>query len=188
MGLSPFVVFDRVATKTSNSGSDFFDVLLGDSVPQDSYFVKWQWRDWDRVHSNFWSVLPSVVLQGTPITLLMTSLSHLLCGSNLLISHTLNTPSAFTMKLSTLSFRISSQLPNLYLGIHCAWDLRRLASPTLSHQMRLMFVSVSCHAVFEWRLPLTASLTSAQDTSYSSANHCRIGDSSLIGSCVLHSM
>ena len=47
MSLRPFVVFDCVATGHGASQSGSF---------------KWQWRDWDRVHSNFWSVhCPSAV-------------------------------------------------------------------------------------------------------------------------------
>ena len=34
------------------------------------------------------------------------------------------------------------------LDSFCAWDLWKFASSTLSHEMGLMFVSVSCHGVF----------------------------------------
>ena len=60
--------------------------------------------------------LPSTILHGTPITLLMASLSHLSCCSNLLTSRALNSPSAVTTKHSALLFLSPSHTPNLYLG------------------------------------------------------------------------
>ena len=51
-----FVVFECVDTCASNSGPEFVDVLLGDSFSLDSCSFKWQWRDWNWVHLNFWSV------------------------------------------------------------------------------------------------------------------------------------
>ena len=107
--LRPFVVFDCVATWASNSGSELFDVLLADSSPLDSCTFKWQWQVWDRIHSDFWSVL-------CPPAILTASLSHLLCGSNLLISRALKTQSAFPMRHSALLLRMPSQIHNLYLG------------------------------------------------------------------------
>ena len=56
--------------------------------------------------------LPSVILQGTPITLLMVSFSHLL--------RALHTPSAYPMKHSVLLFLVQSQIPNVYLGLSCS--------------------------------------------------------------------
>ena len=65
MGLRPFLVFDCVATWASNSGSELFDVLLGDSSLVDSCSFIWQWQDWDRIHSDFWSVCcPACRLDG----------------------------------------------------------------------------------------------------------------------------
>ena len=62
MGLRPLVAFAYVATWACNSGSEFFDVLLGDDFPLNWCSLKWQWKNWDRVHSNFWSVhCPSAV-------------------------------------------------------------------------------------------------------------------------------
>ena len=55
--------------------------------------------------------LPPVILHGTPITLLTASVSHLLCGSNLMISRALKKPSAIPVKHSALLFRIPSQIP-----------------------------------------------------------------------------
>ena len=40
----------------SHGGSEFVDVLLGDSFPLDSCSLEWQRRDWDRIHSDLWSV------------------------------------------------------------------------------------------------------------------------------------
>ena len=60
--------------------------------------------------------LPSTILHGTPITLLMASLSYLFCCSSLLTSRALNTPSAVTTKHSALLFLTPSHTPNLYLG------------------------------------------------------------------------
>ena len=51
-----FVVPDRIAAWASNRGSELVNVLLSDSFPLDSCFLKRQRRDWNGVHSNFWSV------------------------------------------------------------------------------------------------------------------------------------
>ena len=56
LGLRPCVVFDRTAPRAFNSGSEFVDVFLGDSFPLNSCSLKLQWKNWDRVHSDFWSV------------------------------------------------------------------------------------------------------------------------------------
>ena len=57
-----FVVVDSVATWASDRGSKLINVLLGESLPLDSCSFKWQWRDWNWVHSNIWSVhCPSAV-------------------------------------------------------------------------------------------------------------------------------
>ena len=37
-------------------GSELINVFLGDSLPLDSCSLKWQWRNWDGIHPNFWSV------------------------------------------------------------------------------------------------------------------------------------
>ena len=119
-------VVDCVETGISNSASEFLDVLLGDSFTMDSCSFEWQWRDWDRVHSNFCSVyLPSVSLRGTPITL--------------------KTPSAFPMKHSVVSH--SKPKFERCVGFIWSWEMWRFALPTLSHQMGQIIVSVSPHAV-----------------------------------------
>ena len=147
MGLHPFVVFDCVATEASNSGSEFVDVLLGDAFPLNSCSFKWQWRNWDRGPLEFLVYPLSVILQSTPITSVTASVSHQLCGSNLLVSHALNTPSAFSMKHSALLFRIPIQIPNLYLGFLMFVKSVEIALPTLSHQVGQILVLASCHAV-----------------------------------------
>ena len=91
--------------------------------------------------------LLSVILQGTPITLLTVSLSHLLCGSRLLISRALHTPAAAPKKHSALLFRIPSQIPKLYLVFILFTGLLRFALPTPSHHTGQTPVTVSCHAV-----------------------------------------
>ena len=56
------VVLDRLATCASCSGSELVNVLLCDSFHHNSSSFKWHWRDWNWVHSNFWSAqCPSVV-------------------------------------------------------------------------------------------------------------------------------
>ena len=109
MSLRQIVVFDSVATRASNSSSEFVDVLLRDSsFPLDSCSFKWQRRDWNRVTSNFWPVFcPSDVCQSP--TFLMAPLSHLLCGANLLISRALKTPSASPIEHSAMLFLFPSQ-------------------------------------------------------------------------------
>ena len=87
--------------------------------------------------------LPSVILQGTPIIFVMVSLSDLLCGSNLLISRALNTPSTFPVRHSTLLFRIPSKIPNLYLGFFLCMGSVGFALPTPCHHVGQILVSVS---------------------------------------------
>ena len=119
-GLCPFVVLDCTATWASNRGSEIVNVWLGDSFPLDSCSLKMATEGVGRGPVE----LPLCPLstprlsfsKGTPITLMMVSVSHRLCGSNLLISRTLKTPSAFRMKHSALLFRIPSQIPYWYLG------------------------------------------------------------------------
>ena len=172
MGLRPVVVFDCVETWTSNSGTELFDVLPGDSFPLDSCSFKWQWPDWDRIHSDFWSVY-------CPSDVLTASLSHLLCGSNRLISRALNSPSAFSMKHCALLFRIPSQIQHLW----------RCALLTLSHQVG----TNSCNG----SLPCSLSNGFFSSRPFChldkmhpacSTNHGRLGDSSRSGSCVQLSM
>ena len=116
MGLCPFVVPDRSATWASNRGFEFVSVLLGDSFPLDSCSLKWQQKDWDRVHSNFWSVHCPV-----PV-----------CHSPRYSNHTVDgfcVPSALRFESSDFAssectictpnetlFRIPSQIPYWYLG------------------------------------------------------------------------
>ena len=99
-----------LAPWTSHSGSELIRVWL----------LQVAMTGWDLdLHERkglYTGHMPSVKLQSIPITLLMASLSHLRCGTNLLISRALNTPSAFPIKHSALLFLIPSQVPNLYLG------------------------------------------------------------------------
>ena len=84
--------------------------------------------------------VPSFHRQRTPFILLMVSLFHLLCGSNLLISRALNTPPAVPMIHSALLFFSPSH------SSLCSWDLLRFASPTVSHQTRRTLVTcVPCY-------------------------------------------
>ena len=99
-----FDVFDSVATRASNSDSELVDVLLGDSLPLDSCSFTWQWRDWNWVHSNIWSVhCPSAVCFVPSALRFQYS------------DFTGSTPSAFFMKHHALLLRIPSQIPNLHL-------------------------------------------------------------------------
>ena len=66
---------------------------------------------------------PSLILQGTTNTFLTASLSHLLCGSNLLISRALNTPSAFPMKRSAQLLRIQAKFWTCIWDSLSSWDL-----------------------------------------------------------------
>ena len=88
-------------------------------------------------------------LHGTPITLLMASLHHLRCGSSLVISRGLNTPSGFSYQaLGTGCFSFRSKFRTCIWDSFCSWDLWRFALPTLPHQMGQISVTVSVHAVF----------------------------------------
>ena len=60
--------------------------------------------------------LPSVILRGTPMTHLMVFLSHLLCGSILLMSRALNTPTAVPKKHSVLLLLVPNKIPNSFMG------------------------------------------------------------------------
>ena len=117
--MCPLVVLDRIATWASNAGSEIVHVLLGDSLPLDSCSLEWQKRDFvigsTRTSGLSTVHLPSVILQDTPITLSMASMSHLLRGSDLRIPQVLNTPSAFPMKHSAPLLRIPSHIQYLYL-------------------------------------------------------------------------
>ena len=129
------------------------------------------------VHLSF------VNLQSTPITFLMASLSHLLFGSNLLVSRTLNTPSAFPMKHSARLFRIPKQIPNLYLGFFLFMGSVEICfansvSPNGTNYCVVFRMPSSRHDLFDM----------GQDASSMLHNYVRKSDSSVSGSCVLHSM
>ena len=110
--------------------------------------------------------LPSVILQGTPIAFLTASLSHLLCGSNLLVSGALNTPSAVPMKHSALLFRHSKPDFVLVLRIHSVHgvhgDLLCQHLPMKRDKFSGWLLAMQS---FEWLLPVKIFLTSGQDAS-----------------------
>ena len=64
-----------------------------------------------------------VILQRTPLALWTASLSHLLCGSNLLISRALNTPYEFPWNVSHCCLAFRGKIPNLYL-VHSVHGIR----------------------------------------------------------------
>ena len=65
VSLCAFPVLDRVAPRTTHSGSEFINVLLCDSFPLDARSCKWRW--WSTRISGLFTVHPpSVNLQRTP--------------------------------------------------------------------------------------------------------------------------
>ena len=147
--MRPLVVLDRIAPWTPPSGSELINVLLCDAL---SELVRLQ--SGMGIGSTLTSGLstvhvPSVNLHGTPITLLVVSLSHLLCGSNLLISRALNTPSASPIKRSAPVVFHSCLVPIFILDSCCSWVQLRFATPTLAHRTGQTLVTVSCRAIFQ---------------------------------------
>ena len=71
--------------------------------------------------------LPSTILHGTPIALLMASLSHLSCCSILLTSRALNTPSAVSTMHSALLF-LTPNHSEFVSGIHAVQRISRYCS------------------------------------------------------------
>ena len=132
----PFGVLDRVATWVSKSGYELVDVLLCDSFTWNSCTFQMTMAGMELGPLECLvcpvSTCRLSFSKHTPITLLMVSLSHLLCGSNLLISRALSAPSAFHMERWD-SFR--------------SWDPWRSASPTPSHKTGQTLLTISCHAV-----------------------------------------
>ena len=134
MGLRPCVVFGCVATEASNSG----------------FRIR---RNWDRVHSNVWSVhCPSAVCQSPRC-------SNFIVGGFLVPSALRFQSSDFASSGHTIcipnqtlcTVRSPNQMPNLQLGFILligSVEIYLLALPTLSHTKRQILVSVSCHTVF----------------------------------------
>ena len=54
--LCPRVVFDRIATLTSDSGPEVLKILFGNSFPLNPYTFAWCWRTRNRIFPNFWTV------------------------------------------------------------------------------------------------------------------------------------
>ena len=78
-GLTPSCCLATVHPTVAPSSPMSCLVVVG--ILLDSCSLKWQWRNWDRVHSKFWSVhCPSAVCHSPKCsnTLLTASLSHLL--------------------------------------------------------------------------------------------------------------
>ena len=159
MGLCPFVVFDCMATETSNSGSEFVDVLLGDSFPLDSCSFTRQWRDWDRVHLNFCSVhCPSAVCHSPKYS------NHVLDGffvpSALRFQLSDSTSSEYTIcmpnKTSCAVVSHSKPNPEVVSGIHSVHGIcggpccQRFLAEGGKYVCRFLAMQS-----FEWRLPVT---------------------------------
>ena len=107
---------------------------------------------------------PSVILHGTPVILLMVSLSHLSRGPHLRISLALNTPTAFPIKHSALLPRIPSQTPYLISGVH---SVPRFCGDSscqhlLSKRNKLLWWLLSVHSL-KWRLSISTFLAPGQD-------------------------
>ena len=96
-----FFFLDRIATWTSHSGSEIVNALRCDSflrIRAPANGSGGMEIGSTRTYGLSPVLLPSVSLQGTPITLL-----------------TADTPSALPMKRSALLFLIPSRIPNFYL-------------------------------------------------------------------------
>ena len=108
---------------------------------------------------------PSVILQGTPITLMMASVSHLLCGSNLLISRTLNTPSAFTMNILRCCFASQAKFRTGIWDHSVHWICGDLLCQHLLAKRDELLCRLLAVQSFKWRLFVTTLLASGQDAS-----------------------
>ena len=102
--------------------------------------------------------LPSVILQSASIAFLTASLSHVHCGSNLLISRALNTSCAFSMTHYALLFRMQCRSPNLHLGFI-------LFMGSVENCFINTFSPTGQFIVTVRRVPVTTFLTSGQDAS-----------------------
>ena len=130
---------------------------------------KWQWKNWNRIRSNFWSVhCPSAVghHQGTPITMLTASLSHLLRGSNLLISRALKYTICFLDETFCSVVSHSKPNPELVSGIHSVhWICGALFHQHFLTNWDKFLCLLLAMQSFTWRPPVTTVLTSGQDAS-----------------------
>ena len=103
-----------------------------------------------RVYSNFWSVhCPLAVCHSTNHSNQAADGPYPTCScdSSLLISRTLNTPSAVPVKRVAQELLMPNQIQNLYVGFILFIGPPRFALPTPPHQTGQPPVTVSCHAV-----------------------------------------
>ena len=121
----------------------------------------------------------------TPFTMVTASLSHLLCGSNLLISRALNKPSELPVKHSTPLFLMPSQNPNLCLGLILFNDCEDicLASTVSPNDTNSCVGFLPCNLSNGVR-PSRPFWNLDKMLPACSTNHGKIGESSLSSSCV----
>ena len=138
------VVFDCVATGASNDSSEFVDVLLGESLPLNSCSIKWQRKDFDRVHSNFW---PVHFLSAACHSPKYSNYIHdgFFVSSALRFQPSDFEGSEYVICISTEAF--CTDYRTCIVDSFCSRDLRRLVSPAPSHQTDQVLASASFHAV-----------------------------------------
>ena len=151
MGLCPSAVFDYIATWASNGGSEFVLVLLGDPFPRNSCSFKGQWKNWNRIRSNIWSVhCPSAVCHSPRYSNYVVD--GFFVTSTLAFQSSDFTSSEYTICIANDTFCtvVSHSKPNpeLLSGIQSVCGSVELCyADTLSHMTQIL-VSASCHAVF----------------------------------------
>ena len=171
MGLCPLVVFDRIATRASNGGSEFVDVLLGDSFPLDSCSLEWQRKDWDRIHSDFWSVhCPLTVCHPPGVLQSHNSISGFCVQSTPRFQSLDFTSSENTICIPNETFCVvvshSKPNPILVPGIHSVhWICSDLLCQHLLTKRNELLCGLVAVQSFKWRLPVTTLMTSGQDAS-----------------------
>ena len=123
---------------------------------------------------------PLSIFHGTPITLLMGHLSHLLCGPNLRSSRALDAPSAFPMERSALLFLVPGQIPNSCPGFIPPTSPVEICFANTFSPNGTYPCDAVCRAVFQ-------TVLSRRDISDTS-NHGKTGESSRSSSCVFFSL
>ena len=131
-------------------GSEFVSALFCDSFLLDSSSCKWQWRNWNGVHSNFWSAhCPLAVCQPphhsnhTAVGLVVPSALRFQSSAFASPEHTLRSSN------EALCNVVSHSKPNTHFvtGIHSVLGLLRFTLPKRSHQAGRALVTnyLPCH-------------------------------------------
>ena len=174
-------------------GSEFVSALFCDSFLLDSSSCKWQWRNWNGVHSNFWSALCPLAVCQTPhhsnhtaVGLVVPSALRFQSSAFASPEHTLHSSN------EALCNVVSHSKPNTHFvtGIHSVLGPVEIClANTFSPSRTGSCDKLPAMPSLGWHSPVSTFLTPGQHMlpAYST-NHGKIAESSLSFSYVLPSM